>query len=632
MDQSQNNLERIRALDAEEGEWRTINGAHVLIKNGRIAAGAGGALNGQRFQGHSIRASADISTHPAHAAGYKEGLAHVASFRGKPNAEMCAAAQSDAAAKLKKWKGIAARNPDDDEAKKQVGFYTGAHKAWGDRLKAHHENSDLVATPSTTRASGPSQPPASSTPSTPDLSARPGHAIGYQDGMRFAAKTYKNLSDNELKSKLQEAKSGVERWSKLAVSYPDDYDMVKQVGFYTGLQKALQKQLDPSSTTPGRSSKIKPLPFNFRGKNYNKEAKRIAHNARVYHRTARRAYEKAEREARPLGEAARIPQSQLPEYKRMLSEKMDKRDNDAIAARQKLIGMQERTRMMKRRWPNLFARHTSQPAPAPTTSQSPASSPAPSPTAASRRPTLGRMKPGMKGRGTASELAKTRKAGKAEVDQYNQKGAETEKKYNGIHNRINEEMNALPRTAPDFARRMAQLEKASAKNNRANEQSRKLSSNIHLSRMDQIGAREEKLQNASKRASEHLAAHPELKRGGRRVPATSSPSATGRRLGRVPAGYTGKNYDKETKRLTHNAQVYHRTARRAMEKKAANSTPSEYKDYERRMNENMKRRDSDAASAKNRLASMRKMAKALKQSHPEVFAKIHALKAKMSGQ
>lgn len=55
MDQSKVNLERIRACDAEEGEWRTINGAHVLIKNGRIASGAGGALNGQPFRGGSLK-------------------------------------------------------------------------------------------------------------------------------------------------------------------------------------------------------------------------------------------------------------------------------------------------------------------------------------------------------------------------------------------------------------------------------------------------------------------------------------------------------------------------------------------------------------------------------------------------
>ena len=55
MDQTKNNMDRIRAFDAEEGEWRTINGAHVLIKNGRIASGAGGALNGQPFRGGSLK-------------------------------------------------------------------------------------------------------------------------------------------------------------------------------------------------------------------------------------------------------------------------------------------------------------------------------------------------------------------------------------------------------------------------------------------------------------------------------------------------------------------------------------------------------------------------------------------------
>ena len=55
MDQTKNNMDRTRAFDAEEGEWRTINGAHVLIKNGRIASGAGGALNGQPFRGGSLK-------------------------------------------------------------------------------------------------------------------------------------------------------------------------------------------------------------------------------------------------------------------------------------------------------------------------------------------------------------------------------------------------------------------------------------------------------------------------------------------------------------------------------------------------------------------------------------------------
>lgn len=48
MNQTEENLRRIRAYDAE-GEWRTINGAHVLIQNGKVVGGAGGKFNGQTF-------------------------------------------------------------------------------------------------------------------------------------------------------------------------------------------------------------------------------------------------------------------------------------------------------------------------------------------------------------------------------------------------------------------------------------------------------------------------------------------------------------------------------------------------------------------------------------------------------
>lgn len=47
MDKTKENLMRIKAYDAEEGEWRTIKGARVLVKNGEIVAGAGGKFNGQ---------------------------------------------------------------------------------------------------------------------------------------------------------------------------------------------------------------------------------------------------------------------------------------------------------------------------------------------------------------------------------------------------------------------------------------------------------------------------------------------------------------------------------------------------------------------------------------------------------
>nr|DAR64881.1 MAG TPA: hypothetical protein [Caudoviricetes sp.] len=57
MDKTKENLMRIKAYDAEEGEWRTIKGARVLVKNGEIVAGAGGKFNGQKFGSKPARSS-----------------------------------------------------------------------------------------------------------------------------------------------------------------------------------------------------------------------------------------------------------------------------------------------------------------------------------------------------------------------------------------------------------------------------------------------------------------------------------------------------------------------------------------------------------------------------------------------
>lgn len=57
MDKTKENLMRIKAYDAEEGEWRTIKGARVLVKNGEIVAGAGGKFNGQKFGSNPARSS-----------------------------------------------------------------------------------------------------------------------------------------------------------------------------------------------------------------------------------------------------------------------------------------------------------------------------------------------------------------------------------------------------------------------------------------------------------------------------------------------------------------------------------------------------------------------------------------------
>ena len=57
MDKTKENLMRIKAYDAKEGEWRTIKGARVLVKNGEIVAGAGGKFNGQKFGSKPARSS-----------------------------------------------------------------------------------------------------------------------------------------------------------------------------------------------------------------------------------------------------------------------------------------------------------------------------------------------------------------------------------------------------------------------------------------------------------------------------------------------------------------------------------------------------------------------------------------------
>ena len=491
MDQRQNNLDRIRAFDAEEGEWRTINGAHVLIKNGRIAAGAGGALNGQKFQGHSIKKM------PA---------------------------------------GMTGRNHGYLAEKYSREYDMNRSKAIEERDRARNENGGLWGAMYAATGFGSES-----------------KEQQYWDRMKEAGRKIDQLEERPFRMK------------KYLAAHPE---------LRRGGRAAPQTAAPSQNSTPTSSNhRLKRMPAGYTGKNYKNEVKRLEHNAKVYQRTARKAYEKAEREARPLGEAARIPQSQLPDYKRKLAEKMDKRDNDAIDARLRHERMQERIRAMRQKRPDIFGKagRASASAPAP----APSSAPAPSAPATPAAPS----------------------------------------------------------------------------------------------------------QN-------------------------STPTSSGGRLKRMPAGYTGKNYGQEAKRLDHNARVYERTARLAMEKKEGKMAPAisqaraeysakqdayeraaerldnrrrsqkwksgrgvngtqkrdmhynhlqnlnserrgnqaaaartrvealeqELGDYKDKMSAGVSSRYSSASAAKNRLASMRKMAKALKQSHPEMFEKVHALKSKMSGR
>ncbi len=479
MDQTQNNLERIRALDAEEGEWRTINGAHVLIKNGRIAAGAGGALNGQRFQGHSVKKMAAGMTGrtTSHEIGkanqslanenakYKERGALLR--KGQEEASKSFAEEKDALGKKQSW--LKTRR---DKARRRL-------KSWAD---IGNEVQTIAGT-------------------------------GYQGGPR------KKYLEQDLKN------AGF-TFKYQPGEMPADLD---EGEYYS-------PGMDIVATKKGRGNKK----YSFtmvpgRGDRFSASSLHI--NA---------GYER-----------------------------------DPVA--------------------------------------------------------------GFSPSDVANSQYLTRLQGEMHAPLYEEGRKNIDKKHDALRGKLDE------RYAP-------RLKKAKEKADRATgalEAYNGAETEEHNRKISAGAARMATLGNAQSKAAAYLVAHPELKRGGRQTPTTSRPASTqvsGRRLGRVPAGYTGKNYDKETKRLGHNAKVYVRTAGNAMKRKAATLNPqivaaktagessraqameNQLHDYNTKMTRNIQNRNTEAAGAKNRLSNMKRMAKALKQSHPEVFARALKLKGKLSRQ
>ena len=842
MDQRQNNLDRIRAFDAEEGEWRTINGAHVLIKNGRIAAGAGGALNGQKFQGHSIKKMPAGMTGRNHgylaekysreydmnrskaieerdrarnengglggamyaATGFgpeskeqqywdrmKEAgrkidqleerpfrmkkylAAHPELRRGGRAAPQTAAPSQNSTPTSsnhrlkrmpagytgKKFEEVTPSakyiKPDEYSGRNGIPGWHESLQKEGLRRLAPGEELDpskryALAEPDSNRAPrnnaglyySTSDPYEYKTLRGAKIVGRGGHGTTFEaGGKRITPSNYDMSIGRQTIYEEKTGKGMQERAAKYLAAHPE---------LRRGGRAAPQTAAPSQNSTPTSSNhRLKRMPAGYTGKNYKNEVKRLEHNAKVYQRTARKAYEKAEREARPLGEAARIPQSQLPDYKRKLAEKMDKRDNDAIDARLRHERMQERIRAMRQKRPDIFGKagraSASAPAPAPSSAPAP-SAPA---TPASRKPSLSR-KTGFTGRTIASEMKNVQQGMNREDERYKAKLDSIEKKYGAIaaHNladiraeedhytntkrnfgyRFDREYDRTSDERLDALRqryqkyrdkyekrhddRLRKLDKKGMKNERNSAHAYQLAKNIHANRNAEGINRLRHLADVQSRASEYLAAHPELRRGGRAAQQTTAPSqnstptSSNHRLKRMPAGYTGKNYGQEAKRLDHNARVYERTARLAMEKKEGKMAPAirqaraeysakqdayeraaerldnrrrsqkwksgrgvngtqkrdmhynhlqnlnserrgnqaaaartrvealeqELGDYKDKMSTGVSSRYSSASAAKNRLASMRKMAKALKQSHPEMFEKVHALKSKMSGR
>ena len=495
MDQTKNNLDRIRAFDAEEGEWRTINGAHVLIKNGRIAGGAGGALNRQPFRGGSLkkmqsgskgmesgaygrklksqakevaeknraamaranarydrnhearvkqmgnlmaeasklpdhsplearyrnayealvredqregRATAatnhalnqemfDLegksahhesnrgevasraqraleryrksreaerggSTSPKQSAAYNTGkkraLEHIKRLtnEGHEDPEALAAVKAEASDYVKKWRDIAKRNPGDETAEKQLGWYETLEKGWGDMLNSVNRSKSREA-----ERGG---------------STSPKQSAAYNTGKKRALEHIKRLTNEghedpeALAAVKAEASDYVKKWRDIAKRNPGDETAEKQLGWYETLEKGWGDMLNSVNRSKSRgaerggtaapqqsaphATKLGRMQPGSTAVNAGKEAKRLDHNARVYHRTARRAREAYNAKMDKAGGEPNAIEQKKNAYKAKSDENVIRRDQAAASAKGRIAKLRQLAKSLKARNPNAF--------------------------------------------------------------------------------------------------------------------------------------------------------------------------------------------------------------------------------------------------------------------------------------
>lgn len=331
MDQTKNNLDRIRAFDAEEGEWRTINGAHVLIKNGRIAGGAGGALNGQPFRGGSLK-KMQSGSKGMESGAYGRKLNAQAKEVGEKNRAAIARANAkhdrNRNERLKQMGNLmaeASKLPDHSQLEAR---YRNAYEAL-----AREDQREGRATAATTNALNQEMfdlagKAARHESNRGEVASRAQRALeryrksreaerggstsqqqsaAYNTGKKRAIEHIKRLTNKghedpeALEAVRAEASSYVKKWRDIAKRNPGDETAEKQLGWYETLEKGWGDMLNSvnsaksgapapqqSATTASRLGRMHP---GSTAVNAGKEAKRLDHNARVYHRTARRARE-----------------------------------------------------------------------------------------------------------------------------------------------------------------------------------------------------------------------------------------------------------------------------------------------------------------------------------------------------
>nr|DAG77023.1 MAG TPA: hypothetical protein [Caudoviricetes sp.] len=400
MDQTKNNMDRIRAFDAEEGEWRTINGAHVLIKNGRIASGAGGALNGQPFRGGSLK-KMQSGSKGMESGAYGRKLKSQAKEVGEKNRAAMARrnAQYDLQhkARMKKMGHLlaeASKFPEHSPLQKR---YRNALNAiekedqWEASIRTlrnqalNQESYDLEGKAArykskrgevASRAQRALERYRKSREAERGGSTSPQQSAAYNTGKKRAIEHIKRLTNEghedpeALAAVKAEASSYVKKWRDIAKRNPGDETAEKQLGWYETLEKGWGDMLNSvnrsksreagrgGSTSPQQSAyhatKLGRMQPGSTAVNAGKEAKRLDHNARVYHRTARRAREAYNAKMDKAGGEPNAIEQKKSAYKAKSDANVSRRDQAAASAKERLSKLRQLANSLKARNPNAF--------------------------------------------------------------------------------------------------------------------------------------------------------------------------------------------------------------------------------------------------------------------------------------
>lgn len=400
MDQTKNNMDRIRAFDAEEGEWRTINGAHVLIKNGHIAGGAGGALNGQPFRGGSLKKMQSGSK------GMESGAyGRKLKSQAKEVAEKNRAAIARANAKYdrnisKRFEQMvylmekASKLPDHSQLE---ATYRNAYEALArqnqregrataattnalnremfdlaGKAARHESNRGDVAS----RAQRALERYRKSREAERGGSTSPQQSAAYNTGKKRALEHIKRLTNEghedpeALAAVKAEASSYVKKWRDIAKRNPGDETAEKQLGWYETLEKGWGDMLNSVNRSKSReaerggsaapkqsaphATKLGRMQPGSTAVNAGNEAKRLDHNARVYHRTARRAREAYNAKMDKAGGEPNAIEQKKSAYKAKSDANVSRRDQAAASARGRLSKLIQLANSLKARNPHAF--------------------------------------------------------------------------------------------------------------------------------------------------------------------------------------------------------------------------------------------------------------------------------------